>query len=885
MPINNEISIRGGYQPFGIRRDNHLDIFSSSLDKITQQHEKAIETQSAISKALADIELNEAEDEWKTNYINQIKDEINSLASFGNYSGALTRATLLAGRVTSDPALRGRIRAQKEYKNFVDNTLARRDLTEDDKSWALAMNPYKYEDKVDNNGNIVGGTDWKPTTRPVGEIDYNKLLATAKQMVFQESGGATQVVFYDAEGRDTTNPLTAEGVKYYKNGTWQGISKKKLTELVEAAIDNEPGARARIDQDWQVANWKYNQLSEEEKENNKPSELFASNGRKYTKQEWYNNKFGRAINAMSGMNYTSSIKYDDDYTKFMAARRAGVGNAANDPFGGQLNLITGKGNPAELETEDIVNKAFGKVSSGIQDLEKVLPNYLKNTTRWKEARKNGDFDTLGRLAKVYLDTQDVENKPALQAKLREFRDNASLINSIKKNKGDYEAIAFNGAFTTGGELPADNRYTKEFMKRYNAFGGNNAVALRYSFADGKTMSDFIETAGLTNADYQITNTEDGLPALIINKSNTKNYKALELYDDLGYQGEQTSVIDDIKQNGFWRGISRFRRTGINGVNENGGIIRSSKPWQGSNVSTSSIFAGGITLGLNDVTSDAASGAGIIDIAKAARIKAKQSVGDMAVNKVIVTTKNLELPGVMQARVQYADDPSKQSSAATLAVDEAVNTIMGLHGSQYEIMMSNDESGLLRKTLIKDRTAALEDIQSYLTNNRSSAKDLIGIKVVDGKIGYRIRIPKTWNESKNSYVDGDINPNEIVIFAPDDPLLQKMERDTRFIATNRLEKLERVNNASHFTFDKNELKLKQGIPFINGRRVDRETAISLLDVDEGYNQLKDTFSHNITNSWLVGLARFIEQNYGYRIGSNANADKAAELINQMQNELR
>ena len=862
-----------------------MSLLARSLDKIEQRELATSQQRGAIAKALADVELNEAEDEWKTNYANKIQDEINGLVAFGDYSNALNRATILAGKALADPALRGRVRAQKEYKTFVDNTLSRKDLTEDDKSWALAMNPYKYEDKFDDKGNVVGGTNWKPTTRPVGEIDYNKLLATAKQLVFQESGGGTQVVFFDAEGKDTNNPLSAEGVKYYKNGQWQGISKNKLNQLLEAAIYNEPGARARLDQDWQVANWKYDQLSEEEKANNRPPELFSSNGRKYTKEEWYNNKFGRAIDAMSGMNYTSSIKYDDDYSNFMAARRAGnitgngIGSSASDPFAGQIKLATGLGNPAIIETEDIVNKAFGKVTSGVQNLESIIPQ-LRNTQRWNNAKSKGDYDSMISLVKGSLQYKNLDAgaKANVDQKIRDLKDNSSLISSVKKQGGDFDAISFNGALTTGGELPSNNKYTKQYMAWYNELGGKNATALRYSFSNNNELVDFANKVGikLDGSDCKKGTTEDGLPCITINKNNTKNYKALDLYNKLGISDKRVKNPEDSWWTRFWT----IKRTNVAGVDKDGSITT-------GNEGITTDEYGNLTPGMSSTAHGLRNMSYIINDANK---KASFTIGQAASNMVEVTTKNMELPGVLAARTQYSDDPSKQSSAATLAVDEAVNNIMGMHGSQYEMMLG-DDTGNLRSSMVKDRTEALEEVQAYLTQNRSAAKDILGLKIVDGKVGYRIRIPKDWNKSKNSFVEGDISPNEIVIFNIDDPYLQKMQRDTRFVGTTRYDRLSRINGATHTTFDNNEVRFTNGVPSINGNLVNREAAIAMLSRDEGYNQLKEEFLDNITSNGTLtpgyanALASYIQNDFGYPIGSPANIEKAAYLINQMQNELK
>ena len=873
MPVRNNmlagnILPSGGFAPAVFQGNTFtpqqadISLLARSLDKIEQREIATSQQRGAIAKALADVELNEAEDEWKANYANRIQDEINGLISFGDYSNALNRAAVLAGKSLADPALRGRVRAQRDYKTFVDNTLARKDLTEDDKSWALAMNPYKYEDKFDDKGNVVGGTDWKPTTRPVGEIDYNKLLATAKQLVFQESGGSTQVVFYTADNKETTNPLNAEGVKYYKNGQWQGISKKKLNQILEAAIDNEPGARARLEQDWQVANWKYDQLSEDEKAINKPSELFASNGRKYSKQEWYNNKFGRAIDAMSGMNYTSSIKYDDDYSKFMAARRAGALGGMQIGEGGHIDISTGLGTPAQVETENVVNKAFGKVTSGTQDIEKLLPSYFKNTKRWQEARKNGDYNTLAKLAEVYINTHDVENKQGVKAKIRDLKDNASLVSSVKRNNGDYDAVSFNGAFSTGGELPADNKYTDAWMNLYNQTGGTK---LRYAFATEEERTNFMEKLGLnqeTNSNLKGTDNK-GYPTLTIDKSNSINNKAIIEYFNGGY-GQQ----------GFWKTIFSPTLVPFVGVDDNG----VAQP-------TKAIDAMGHRLNYDILMRRMAQHYNSVFG------KASNTSKELASNVVTVTTKHMPLPGVMDAISKYPDDPSKREQEANFEINSAFNNIMHMHGSQYEMYLFDEKTNTLSRGNITDRTEALSNVQSYLNENASNLKYLLATRVVDGKPGYSIVVPKQWNKSKNTFKDGDIGKTEVVIFNIDDPILNKMQRDTKYQSAVKYDRLSRINNASHTTFDNVTINFRNSVPYLNGNPIRREVALAYMDRDQAYEDLKSDVAVTsdgqvqVSPNFQVALTNAIMMQYGYPVGSPENIEKSTSWFNQMVNELK
>ena len=578
---------------------------------------------------------------------------------------------------------------------------------------------------------------------------------------------------------------------------------------------------------------------------------------------------------MSGMNYTSSIKYDDDYTKFMAARRAGIGGGTDDPFKGQIQFATGLGTPAQIETSSIVNKAFGKCESGVQELENVVPGFLKNTIAWQKAKANGDYSKIANLVLMYARSGNRDNKQLLEYKAKELKDNDSLIGSIRSHitKADYDAVSFNGAFSTGGELPANNPYTSKVMNAYNKINGSK---IRYSFSDNEELSEFANKVGINLNDSSVSKGKDeaGNPTLVIDKNNTINYKALYNYYKSGY----------FNARGFFGFLGRKSQYTIVGVDDNG-VPQKLSPMT-YNVGRRSRFTGKIEKATVNVTPEQLISS-IVYAADNAFNKSERKIGDLASNVVTTTTKHMELPGVLRARAEYPDDPKK----ADEQVDMAVNNIVGMNGSQYEIMTFDKETNTLSSANIKDRTEALENIKSYLLNDTGKNKYILGLRIIDGKIGYRIQIPKDWNKAKNVFVDGDIEPGEIVIFNPDDPDLQKMQRDSRFVATSKYDRLSRINGASHNTYDNNEIKFDNGRPYINRRPVSREEAISYLDKDDAYTQLKFKLMDNITSSGTLTreyantLAQFIASYYGYPINSPANIEKAGDLINQMQNELR
>ena len=85
-----------------------MSLLQHSIDKLDERKEKTDQQTAIIAKALGEIQLNEEDSLWKSDYINKIKSKINSAAQFGDYSTDLEVATRLAGESIVDPELRGR---------------------------------------------------------------------------------------------------------------------------------------------------------------------------------------------------------------------------------------------------------------------------------------------------------------------------------------------------------------------------------------------------------------------------------------------------------------------------------------------------------------------------------------------------------------------------------------------------------------------------------------------------------------------------------------------------------------------------------------------------------------------------------------------------------
>ena len=233
------------------------------------------------------FKLNEAEDEWKQNYINDINKQIDNAAQFGNYSTALTTATRLAGEALSNPALRGRIRYNENREKWISNLetrAARGEIDSDTLARAKYENPYAYKDTYNDKGDIIGGNDWQASFEPVKDLNLSQVMSEIKALVTPSSKatsgrGGTSQVYLDAQGNQTKDASQARGVFSTVSGggsshSETGVTAQQWADAYDAWMRMHPEAARQFEQKRQNNIWLYKQdlirsqdmnLSEEER--------------------------------------------------------------------------------------------------------------------------------------------------------------------------------------------------------------------------------------------------------------------------------------------------------------------------------------------------------------------------------------------------------------------------------------------------------------------------------------------------------------------------------------------------------------------------------------------------------------------------------------------
>ena len=342
----------GGYVPQRIPVRSNLDALSQALNKIDERSDKAIQQKSAITNAIGQLKLNAAEDKWKYEYAKRIEQKINDAAQYGDYSRALDVATELAGSATSSPEVMGRIRANENYekkKGEVESLANSGVISGLTKERWLAQNKYAYEDIRDENGNIVGGTDWKAGWNPVKKVDMSRLVTLAGQLaapVKRATSSNSQRSVSDEQGIGNGGTSTPEGLHSVKTGysTSSGssfqretLTKEKIDEVYNKLFALDGDNMNALIQQYDDIKWKVNQLKDELSTTTDPEkrkslqdsisafgdDIYDSNGQPLKVKEYMLSKIGvitkdmaydnTSVSHTSGSSETRGLTYGTKY--------------------------------------------------------------------------------------------------------------------------------------------------------------------------------------------------------------------------------------------------------------------------------------------------------------------------------------------------------------------------------------------------------------------------------------------------------------------------------------------------------------------------------------------------------------------------------------------
>ena len=468
-----------------------LEKLGQAYDTLEQGHLKAIDTASAVEAELAKLDLNEAEDEWRHQQVNKIKSAITNNSTYGNAYGALDDVIRENGSIMSNPGMIGRLRAQQDYKKYIDNLEKRTDIPEDYKAYFKEQNTYNYKDITDSKGNIIGGSKWNPAVQEVSTVPMTQLLDKALQWAAKESGGGSQTRWLDSQGKVTNYITKSVTGEIYSSATnkWERLSKDKLAAAVAAVIENTPGAKASLDQDYKIAKWKYDKSG-----GNNP-DITNKDGILLTPEEYLNKRIDPFYKAATYYNQTSSTTYGEAWKAQLALARqqavAGSGGASNRT--GYSDILTTTTNPIRIDNF-VPSTAQAEISTNKQNIADLLKASNPNLDFNLDGKSSNDIKQL-----IKDNIKDPMEQYRALGNLEIIDDAQEYLNGLKEGQEPDTAEAFDAynAIISMSDLPKDNKYAKQYSKAVNNIFGSSQ-AIRQYFTSDDSFDGFIASIGGEN---------------------------------------------------------------------------------------------------------------------------------------------------------------------------------------------------------------------------------------------------------------------------------------------------------------------------------------------------------------------------------------------------
>lgn len=477
MPIN-------FYTPTFRQQVNPIDlnVLARTYNTLEQGHQQAIQTKSQIDAQLAQLDLNEAEDAWRQEQLNKVRNALTENMQYGNAYSSLDDIVGTYGDITSSPGMIGRLRAQQDYKAYIDNLDKRTDLSEDYKNYYRTVNKYNYQDITDKNGNVIGGSKWTPIDKEVSEIPMNQILNQALQWAAKEQGGGSQTRWLDANGKvtdDITKSVTGEIYSHTK-GDWQRLSKAKLAEAVKAVIENTPGAKASLEQDYKIAKWKYDQ-------NGSNPDITDKNGILLTPEQYLAKRIDPFYNAATFYNQSSDTTYGAAWKAQLALSQKTTTNNAQRKQA--IDNLTYKGTPVRIDNF-MPAQAQAEITSNRQSIAGLLSKYNPDININLSTANPDDIRT-----SIMTNITNPSDRAYALSYLNDIIDNQEYINSLKVGKSQDSIDGFDtyNSIISLSDLPS-NKYSKTYSKYVNQIFGDSS-AIRQYFNNDDVYNSFINAIG------------------------------------------------------------------------------------------------------------------------------------------------------------------------------------------------------------------------------------------------------------------------------------------------------------------------------------------------------------------------------------------------------
>lgn len=519
----------------------NLEILGKTFDTLEQGHQNAVKTASELKTTIANLPMNEQEDDFKQQLINEIENTIDYNTTYGNSYAALDDLITKAGDIMSDGRVIGRLRnqaAKEEYDAKVDIMA----ISEGMKQMYKEENPYIYvEGEIDERtGKTVPGELWKPKTNPVATVSPTEIQNYALQIAAEESGSYQTITFLDKNGKPTSNAEeSVDGLIYQQIGTtYQRLPKEKIAEAYRIAINSIPGAEDSLRQDFKYAKWQYDKLVEKNTQEGGDTTPYVPgftdrDGNIYTYDQWLDNKISEFSDKSAYNRVRSDINFGTALQNFRIAQNNGnsgyvsnngiILNGDEEGFGtfvaGYEKVEVDSFAGAQNAKTDAENAAL-RIISGIEEFSnKSLQNIINDLINNGQISKPEDFANYV-ISKYKLSSND--DIIQLNNAIVGYQSANQQMNSMLNVKGvDKDALYFssdlaNNTFTN------NNKYSKKIISLLNdcyKHQENAEFLIDEDILDSTAKKYNTDINGLKKLGFNISETADGKYNVKIHANN------------------------------------------------------------------------------------------------------------------------------------------------------------------------------------------------------------------------------------------------------------------------------------------------------------------------------------------------------------------------------
>ena len=871
----------------------------NTINALNERHDAALAQRSAIANDLAkNYVLHESEDEFKTNFTNEMLGRIDEKidANSGYAGNALSETIKVAGEYAIDPRLTGRVRANNDYKAYMDKLeqlKLNNVITGLTYNRLKAENPYSYTDiyegedeqsakqnreleaqgiVTEHGAKVIGGTKWEPNTIPVKHYAASDILDEAiTKFVSPIKTNGQSFIFIDENGKETTDRSKSyDGTAYIKTSSGrQAVTEQMINDAVNALVEANPEYSASLHQDYLDERFDFEKHPENYSNN---SDLLNETGVPRSEKDYISHIFG-ALGKNKAYDYrVSDTSFGDGKKNWIATHGNLNSNSDNlNEVTRQMIGMASNNSNFQVDLSDLPAKTKSVIDYSLDNIRNLVSQAMK-AGGFKEVNDkllNDKIDSILSNGEGAFDSSiPSEYRSQILDFLDEYNDQKALYDSmISEGNKDSEAIKFISEVNTGSSIYSDSSWSKKFSNILKANNIDETSSIMFTFDDNDNGAYKIVSDALVNIPGLRKGTKDGKRYIEFKANNANNImvasRAYTQAADLPYY-----FIPNIEASINGKKVEPYYETGPYG-------------------NLDAAIDGKLFRDINDLYNSASD--------KSSYALNHYSKGPATISNVNYPGRTVTQGDIDIQRMNNIIDTQEEARLLKLSEDELYNKLYGDFMIDHEVYWV-DDNGYMKlatneeKQSIRDRlhNREFKDLAINTASNPFSVNQL----------GINVTVPKlstlstkdgltVYDSGFTIYIDG-LDANS--------PAGLRLRNDSNFKARNDYQRRASVNQPKTLRLGNNNSLIVTPDSAINGSIINndpnnyitQDETIELFDLYNQYRGFKNRaiagYDLNQGNVKAIAINAISNLSQQYAALSGNNMTYAANLAIQLLGEL-